>query len=139
MRTPRAAIAIIALLCATGCDFSTSPTGEVADVRGTWQFSGDQDAPALTLEGTLLIQSQAGDAVSGQLSWQEHDGLGGSVAKGGAVSGLVIEHSDVDFDVILPGGNRRHVGSITGDTIRGAWLEVGSGKSGSWAAVRSTP
>ena len=139
MRTLRVAAALALLFLGVGCDLSTSPNGDVADLEGTWQYSGDQAAPSLTLGGTLLIQSQSGDVVSGQLSWVEADGLGGSLSRGGAVSGLVIETTDVDFDVILPGGNRRHVGSIAGDTIRGAWLEVVSGKSGTFLAVRGTP
>lgn len=124
---------------AVACAFSTEPAGEVADVVGSWQYSGDQTAPALTLEGTLSIAAQSGEMVSGQLSWEEQAPGGGVVLRGGPVSGRVIGTSDIDFDVLLAGTERRHVGRISGDTIRGAWVEVASGRNGEFLAVRGTP
>ncbi len=108
-------------------------------MRGTWHYSGDQAAPALTLDGTLIISSQAQDVVSGQVSWTEQEVGGGTRVDGGPVSGRVIERSDIDFDVLRAGTERRHVGRITGDTIRGAWVELTSGRSGNFLAVKSTP
>jgi hypothetical protein len=134
---PRALAAVVVL--SIGCSLATEPSGEVADVLGDWQYSGDQTAPALTLEGTLSIQNQAGENVSGQLSWQESDGGGVIRSVGGPVSGRVIETTDIDFDVLLSGTERRHVGRIIGDTIRGAWVEVSSGRSGEFLAVRGAP
>lgn len=124
------------LLLATGCAFSTEPSGDVAAVRGSWHYSGEQAAPTLTLEGTLIFESQSGEVVSGRLSWQEQDPGGGVRMDGGPVSGRVIGRSDVDFDVLRAAGDRRHVGRIVGDTIRGAWVELQSGKSGTFVAVR---
>jgi hypothetical protein len=128
-----------AALLATGCSLATDPVGEVADLRGTWRYSGDQTAPALTLEGTLTITAQSADVISGQLSWQEQAAGGGTRTDGGPVSGRVIETTDVDFDVILGAVERRHVGRITGDTVRGAWIELTSGKSGNFLAIRGLP
>jgi len=127
------------LALSTGCSFATDPQEEVADVRGTWHYSGDQAAPALTLEGTLTINAQTADVIAGQLSWQEQDPGGGTRVDGGPVSGRVIGLADVDFDVLLPGSERRHVGRISGDSIRGAWIDLLSGRSGEFLAVRSTP
>jgi hypothetical protein len=126
-------------LALAGCSFTTEPAGEVADVRGSWQYSGEQTAPVLTLEGTLNIAAQSGDMVSGQLSWEERDPGGGTLVRGGPVSGRVIGTTDVDFDVLLAGTERRHVGRITRDTIRGAWVEVSSGRNGEFLAVRGAP
>lgn len=131
-------LALLALLPAA-CAFATDPDAEVADVRGTWTYTGEQSAPALALTGTLTVQSQQGETIGGQLSWQEPDGLGGQAIRGGAVSGRVIETTDVDFDVLSVGVTRRHVGRLAGDSIKGAWIEVSSGKSGEFVAVRSTP
>lgn len=137
-RSRRLRLALL-LPFAVACSFSTEPAGEVADLLGTWQYSGEQSAPALTLEGTLSIAAQSGDILSGQLSWEEHDAGGGMVLRGGPVSGRVIGTTDVDFDVLLAGTERRHVGRITGDTIRGAWVEVANGRSGEFLAVRGAP
>lgn len=129
----------VVLVVATACSFATGPSGAVADVRGTWHYSGDQAAPALTLDGTMIINSQALDLVSGQVSWTEQEVGGGTRVDGGPVSGRVIEQSDVDFDVLRSGTERRHVGRITGDTIRGAWVELSSGRSGNFLAVKLQP
>jgi hypothetical protein len=139
LRALRSATLFIPALIACGCSFPTDPAGEVADVRGTWHYSGDQAAPALTLDGTLLISTQRDDVISGQLSWQEQGVAGGVRSDGGPVSGRVIEDSDVDFDVLLAATERRHVGRIVGDTIRGAWIEVSSGRSGNFVAVKAAP
>lgn len=138
-RTLRSGALLIPTLIACACSFPTDPAGEVADVRGTWHYSGDQAAPALTLDGTLLISTQRDDVIGGQLSWQEQGVAGGVRSDGGPVSGRVIEDSDVDFDVLLAATERRHVGRIIGDTIRGAWIEVSSGRSGNFVAVRTAP
>jgi hypothetical protein len=138
-RALRSAAVLIPTLIACGCSFPTDPAGAVADVRGTWHYSGDQAAPALTLDGTLLISTQRDDVIGGQLSWQEQGVAGGVRSDGGPVSGRVIEDSDVDFDVLLAATERRHVGRITGDTIRGAWIEVSSGRSGNFVAVKAAP
>ena len=138
VRSTRATLVLAAILAFGGaCDFATDPGGAVADIRGSWQYSGDQSAPALTLTGTLVIQTQAGEVVGGQLSWQEQDGMGGTISRGGAVSGRVIGESDVDFDVILGAVTRRHVGRISGDSLNGAWVEVSTGKSGDFTAVKA--
>lgn len=134
-----ARVVACSVLFAGGCAFATDPAAEVADVRGTWTYSGEQAAPALVLTGTLSISAQQGEVLSGQLSWQEPDGSGGTANRGGAVSGRVIETTDVDFDVLVPGVTRRHVGRLVGDSIKGAWIETASGKSGAFVAVRGTP
>ena len=135
----RNCIAAAALLVGAGCSFATDPSGEVAQVRGTWHYSGDQSAPALTLDGTLIITAQTNDLVSGQISWQEQEVGGGMRTDGGPVSGRVIESTDIDFDVLRSGTERRHVGRITADTIRGAWIEISSGRSGNFLAVKDQP
>lgn len=135
----RRTAALLALLTIAACSGPTDPAGEVANVRGTWQYSGDQAAPALTLEGTLLINTQDHDVIGGQLSWQEQGAAGGVRSDGGAVTGRVIEDTDIDFDVLMAAAERRHVGRITGDTIRGAWIEVSSGRSGNFIAVKAVP
>jgi hypothetical protein len=131
--------AVALLVAAAGCNLATEADGPVANVKGSWHYTGQQTAPSLTLEGTLVIGPQAGDVVNGQLTWEERDALGGLVLDGGPVSGRVIALEDIDFDVLRSGGDRRHVGRIAGDTIRGAWIQTSSGASGEFLAIRETP
>lgn len=130
----------VALLTAlAGCGLATEADGPVADVVGSWRYTGQQTAPSLTLEGTLVIGTQTGGVVNGQLMWEERDVSGGLVLDGGPVSGRVIELEDIDFDVLRASGDRRHVGRIIADTIRGAWIQTSSGASGEFLAIRETP
>jgi hypothetical protein len=124
---------------ATGCALTTEPSGPVADVRGSWRYVGTQFAPARDLEGILVVTQQRGDIVSGSLSWEERDGLGDIQLKGGAVTGRVIGVEDIDFDVQLAEGVRRHVARITGDSLVGVWAAVAGGLSGEFRAERQTP
>lgn len=123
----------------SGCVDAAGPTTEAADVRGSWRFTADQAAPALQLEGTLMIQSQRGDLLTGTISWEERDGSGVTRLDGGPVTGRVIDRSDVDFDVLMSGGSRRHVARLSTDTMQGSWLQVANGQSGGFRAVRGAP
>ncbi|MEX2181961.1 MAG: hypothetical protein WD771_07960 [Gemmatimonadaceae bacterium] len=123
----------------TGCSLLTAPGGEAADARGSWQYTGTQSAPTLQLQGTMEITQQSGEAIGGTASWEEHDGIGVVGMDGGTVAGRVIGESDVDFDVITPAGDRRHVGRLTADTMTGAWVQLPGGESGEFRAVRTAP
>lgn len=128
-----------AVFVSGACTLSTEASTDVADLRGTWHFTGDQTAPALAMDGSLVIEAQSGDVVSGRLSWQEQVVGGGTRVDGGPVTGRVIDRSDVDFDVLMAGGERRHVGRLSADTMRGAWVQVSTGSSGAFVAVRGMP
>lgn len=120
-----------------GCSLPTSSSGDVADLRGTWAYTGTQSVPALQLAGTLSITSQDGDLCGGTLTFTESDGLGGMRMDGGPVSGRVIERTDVDFDMLRSTGARRHVARLRADTIEGTWVQLSSGLSGQFRAVRT--
>ena len=140
-RSSRSASALIsvALLLVAGCESSTGVSGEVADVRGPWEFTGTQLAPSLQLSGTLVIAGQDGDLVTGSLSWEERDGLGGTTAHAGSVSGRVIGLTDIDFDVFAGEGVRRHVARLGTGSMEGAWVQVSTGRSGEFAAAQEIP
>jgi hypothetical protein len=129
----------VTALAFCACAQSTDATTDVADLRGTWRFTGDQTAPALTMAGTLVIESQSGDMVTGRLTWEEQAVGGGTRVDGGPVTGRVIDWTDVDFDVLLSSGERRHVGRLSADTMRGAWVQLSTGSSGEFLAVRGAP
>jgi len=136
---PALALVAVALLLVVGCESSTGVSGDVADVRGTWEYTGMQSAPSLQLSGTLVISGQDGDLVTGSLSWEERDGLGGTIAHAGSVSGRVIGLTDIDFDVFAGEGVRRHVARLGTGGMEGAWVQVSTGRSGEFAATRAIP
>lgn len=138
-KSRRAVLVGASAVLVAACASTTDPSTDVADLRGTWQYNGEQTAPALTMVGTLVIEAQQGALVTGRISWEEAAVGGGTRVDGGAVTGRVIDRSDVDFDVFLPGGERRHVARLTADTMRGAWVQLSSGRSGEFVAVRGTP
>ena len=136
---PVLALVFVALLLVAGCEASTGVSGDLADVRGTWEFTGTQLAPSLQLSGTLVIAGQDGDLVTGSLSWEERDGLGGTTAHAGSVSGRVIGLTDIDFDVFAGEGVRRHVARLGTGSMEGAWVQVSTGRSGEFAATQEIP
>lgn len=123
------------LVLGSACELPTSDPGEVADVAGVWDYSGTQDVPSRELVGTLTLV-QAGDELSGTLSWSEEDPVGNIETRGGAVVGLVLGTADVDFDVTLSGDDRRHLARIIADTLEGAWTSLSSGAAGTFRARR---
>lgn len=136
---PAFALLAAALLLVAGCESSTGVSGDVADVRGTWEYTGVQSAPSLQLSGTLVISGQDGDLVTGSLSWEERDGVGGTTAHAGSISGRVIGQTDIDFDVFAAEGVRRHVARLGTGSMEGAWVQVSTGRSGEFVATREVP
>jgi hypothetical protein len=132
----RRTLRFAALLALSACSLSTEPTGPVADVRGTWRYVGTQSAPALQLEGTLVVTQQRGDIITGSVTWEERDGLGDVQIRGGQLTGRVIGLEDIDFDVLMPEGDRRHVARVIGDSLDGVWAAVSAGRSGDFRATR---
>ncbi len=139
MRARALAITVcFAPLLVSGCELTGGAEGPFAELVGSWTYSGTQVAPALSLNGTLIIDSQERDLVLGTLSYTESNGGGVPVADGGAISGRVIGLRDADFDVALASGDRRHLArvSVNGDTLSGEWQQLSTGEVGSFRATR---
>jgi hypothetical protein len=132
----RATAFLLTLLSTSACIDTATDASTVADVRGTWRYVGSQQAPAVQLNGTLIIEEQEGDLLSGRANWEERTAQGMVQSVAGAVSGRVIELTDVDFDVRIGTDTRRHVARISGDTLRGTWVLIGGGRTGEFTAVR---
>jgi hypothetical protein len=132
----RAMLLAVALL--SGCALPSGPERTAADVRGEWEFSAEQVAPSLSIEGVLRIESQDGELIVGSASWEERDALGVVHLGGGPVTGRVIGESDVDFDILVGAIARRHVARLDADTMAGSWVQPASSAAGTWRAVRST-
>ena len=130
-------IALAGLLLG-GCALPSGPDRTAADVRGDWEFSAEQVAPSVTIEGVLRIEGQDGDLIVGSASWEERDALGNVQLGGGPVTGRVIGESDVDFDILIGANARRHVARLDADTMAGSWVQPGSSAAGTWRAVRAS-
>src|SRR5690606_26980030 len=116
-------LATVARLLLAGSESSTGVGGGVAEVRGTEGLTGAQSAPPVELAGARMISGQADERVTGSLSWGERDGLGGTTAHAGSVSGRVIGLTDIDFDVFAGEGVRRHVARLGTGSMEGAWVQ----------------
>ena len=133
------AVLFASVFAMTACAASTEPQGPSADVRGAWSYSGTQASPVRELAGTLVVSAQVGADVSGSLSWEERDGLGGVISRSAPISGRIIGMTDADFDVMAPDATRRHVARLSSnlDTLEGIWIATTLGQNGSFKAVRS--
>ena len=132
----RAALIGGVLLGVTSCIDTTGSSAIVPDLIGAWRYVGMQGAPLAQLTGTLVIEAQEGELIAGRANWESRTPTGLVTQAGGSVGGRVIGDSDVDFNVMLSPNPRRHVARIVGDTMRGSWVEVGSGVAGEFTAIR---
>lgn len=140
-RRPRH-IVLLAAALVSGCLGSPSSGSGNAPIVGTWDYVGLQTSPTTaTLSGTLKIDGQQNGIFSGTLSVTETPNGGGPVQRSGVVSGQSLSNTGVQFDVVLSNGtdsaSRTHLGTITGDSLVGAWAEqVIGAPSGSFRAHR---
>ena len=88
----RPSASLLALFLLVGCSLPGEPAADAAIIRGEWEFTGTQTAPQATMTGSLTIQTQSGDLVTGSAGWDERDGFGVVRSAGGPVSGRVIAH-----------------------------------------------
>lgn len=121
------------------CAVPTDPGGDAVNVRGSWTYVGEQAVPRLTIDGVLSVSRQSGEDITGTASWEVRDPVGGITLLGGNLIGQAIGEMDVDFDVVLAGGPRRHLARVVADTMTGVWLDPSGGASGNFRAVRSAP
>ena len=127
-------VVVVALACSTG----TEPGTPRVQLLGSWRYEAAQLSPMpATLEGSLEIEGQDGDAFGGSFDVIESSAAG-SRRVTGIVTGIALDAATLDFDVFVDGVARRHVGELRGDTIEGAWMEVRTGgASGSFRAERA--
>ena len=125
---------ILAALCA--CISVADGADAAVNMAGAWQYAGTQTAPGADITGVLTVSSQDGELIGGSVSWEERTSPGVTRLLSGALSGRVIGVDDIDFDVLLGDGTRRHVGRIIADTIRGTWFQAEGGLTGAFTAIR---
>lgn len=137
-------LAAVAILV-SGCAQDGGPRSADVAIVGTWDYSGVQTSPdARTLEGTLTIESAGPEGFSGAASLTEYvTATNQSFSLSGAAQGIAVNATTLDFDLVLNGnGPRRHVATLSWDTITGSWAETtesGTPPQGTFTAIRSAP
>jgi len=135
---PCLALALAAVACSSPTD--SSPTSIV--MVGQWTYSATQTSPvAATLSGVLTVSQQTGRTFAGSLDATQQDALGNVTHLSGVVSGQVVDTTGIEFSVQIGLDGRQHLGSLARDTVRGAWVDQGSGgvmSSGSFTAASRT-
>lgn len=129
-------IAISSLAGAVACISTTDNSGPAANVAGVWSYAGTQAAPTADLTGVVTVAAQDGELIVGSATWEENRSGGMVRTIGGSLNGRVIGATDIDFDVQLLDGTRRHVARLTADTMRGTWVQSPGGLTGQFTAVR---
>lgn len=136
---------LLAGLAAALAACSTSPSRTVnAPVQGTWSYTGTQTSPARTLTGTLTIPTVGGGTFTGSLAVIERDQNNNQTGDfSGPINGESLDSTHVSFDAAFTSETavRQHVGVVSGDTLKGNWVEQDGGTtySGSFTAIRTGP
>ena len=128
-----------------GCTESAAPCAATLDLRGTWTYSADAVSPVRQrLLGAVRVDDGPSCTVAGVGDITTTD-LGTGVVSPpvrGAVSGRVAGPTTVDFDLVLLVSTRRHLGTVTRDSIFGSWFATSdgvSGAQGTFVLRRSAP
>lgn len=132
-------LSIVAAAALFGCSSATDDGGPAANVRGTWTYSATQSGSATLLEGGLVIDEQNGAAFTGQFNGQLRDDAGVITNADGIASGRAFGADAIDFDLIVNGVERRHVGRIAGNSVSGTWAQQNGTASISGAFVLTRP
>jgi hypothetical protein len=118
----------------SACLKSTAPQDSLAQLSGSWNYTGVQTGPVQeTLSGTLTISRESGASFQGRLDLVGVNSQSGQArVLGGLVSGSESATDIIDFDADLESSPRRHVGNIVADTITGTW--IGSSPDGTMSS-----
>ena len=132
-----AAAMLGAAIAVAGCTTPTDTSPTNVQLTGSWRYTGVQTSGSrITYDGTLTLSQPSGRTFSGGLDAQAQDAQGIVTRVNGVVSGRVVAESSVDFDLQLPDEIRRHVGSVSADTIKGSWANSDLTSLGTFTAVR---
>lgn len=135
----RRLLTCLTLAAALGCGGSTG-TEPAVSIAGRWRYSGTQTNPRnAQLSGTLDVRQQQGQAFDGTMAIQVTDLQGGVRVIQGLVTGVFAGGSVIDFDLSSSDGILRHVGTLSGDTLRGSWASSDNVTAGTFRAVREAP
>lgn len=133
----RLSLWLAALAVAAACTTPTDTSPTQVNLVGAWRYTGAQTSGArVTYNGTLAITQQSGRTFSGGLDAQAVSAQGIVTRVNGVVSGRVLSGNSVDFDLQSTDDVRRHVGTVSADTLKGSWANGDLSLLGVFTAVR---
>ena len=121
----------LAVIVGACSEVVTQLDGDTA--AGSWEYSGTQEIPqSAVLSGSLSLYavSSSPAAFEGGASLSEVAPNGQLRELHGIAGGSIYSDSIVDFDIVVLGIARRHVGILRGDSIAGSWLSADGGAAG---------
>jgi hypothetical protein len=121
-----ASVVAATLVVAAACS-DPSSAGIPLPIGGEWGYHASQRTPAIAaVDGSLTLHGVAGDgAFEGTFVGDEQTAAGGLRRLDGTAAGRLLNDSIADFDLVLGGVARRHVGIVRGDSISGSWATQG--------------
>lgn len=133
-------LALTAALMGSSCRAPTVCAAAIPPVLlGSWSYTATQTSPTTaSVSGVLRITSQCARQIGGTLDVTQTDAQGNTQRLTGAVSGMLVDTTLLDFDAFLGATPRRHDGAVRSDSMRGTWFEV-TGASGSFTSVWTAP
>lgn len=125
---------VVALLAAgAGCSASTAPCLTPLDLGGTWIYMAEAVSPVRQrLTGAMRLDRGPSCRVAGVADVTVTD-LGTGIvspAVQGTVTGRVADGATIDVDLQLGLSARRHLGTVTPDSIFGQWFATSDGVNG---------
>ena len=130
-------LCLAALAMAAACTTPTDTGPTQVNLVGAWRYTGAQTSGTrVTYDGTLAITQQSGRTFSGGLDAQAVSAQGIVTRVNGVVSGRVLSGNSVDFDLQSTDDVRRHVGTVSADTLKGSWANGDLSLLGVFTAVR---
>ncbi|MCE2942023.1 MAG: hypothetical protein ACK53A_08605 [Gemmatimonadota bacterium] len=141
-----ARVAMVALAAALGgCAEAAAPCVAELDLRGTWSYVAEAISPVRQrLSGAVRIDDGPSCAIAGLADVVTTDlstGVPGAPVRG-TVAGRVASAETVDFDLVLLLSTRRHLGTVTRDSMFGSWFATSDGvggAQGTFVLRRSAP
>lgn len=128
----------IAILAMLGCTSATDENDTTIDLIGSWTYAATQSGSSVRIDGTLVIDEQNGASFTGEFTGHLRDAQGEITNIDGIASGRSFGDDAIDFDLILAGLERRHVGRLARpDSIDGTWAQQnGNSTSGAFTLTR---
>lgn len=108
-----------------GCLQPIEVAPAVFSVSGNWRYLGSQmGATREVLSGTLAVGKQTGSSFQGTLALVATNAAGEVRFLTAIAAGTALSAERIDFEIILEGRTRRHVGRLEFETIVGTWVDL---------------
>lgn len=122
----RLGLGLFLVLAGTGCQSPTDCGPDNSGLVGSWRYTAVQEIPGQgQVSGTLVVSAVACDLLSGQLDITTTDAQGATRRMAGPVQGSISSSGGLRFEAELADGIRRHLATVTGDSLAGSWVNVG--------------